>query len=303
MTKDEFWKNFNLGTELQISGKFIYNGLLVFHQMKSFYYSDDIFEFLYNLSVGIERLMKIDLILIEHSETTNQSKFEESLKNHNHLQLIQRIKEIHKLNFRKEENEFLQLLFHFYKSHRYDRYSLENVRDFEKEKISLIKFIEKHLKITINNERFNVTENDKRIKYFIGSIVKNISSSLYNVLREEARRLNIYTYEVRYNSKAFKIFIAEECTFELEDNIRKELLLSFIDNNEKTAFDSFLKKIKRLDFDMYEKNYYLKCILDILECSNLKGDLEVLYEDIENINERKKMIDLLGTETYFELDD
>ncbi|MDE0599008.1 MAG: hypothetical protein OSB51_07510, partial [Dokdonia donghaensis] len=283
MTKDEFWKNFNLGTELQISGKFIYNGLYVFHQMKHFYYSEDIFEFLYNISVGIERLMKINLILIEHSETINHSQFEYSLKNHNHLELIKRIKKKHRLNFRNKDNEFLQLLFHFYKSHRYDRYSLGNVDEFQKEKKSLITYLEKHLNITISNENFNVTENNKRIKRFIGSIIKNISSSLYNVLRDEAHRLKIFTYEVRYNSKAFKIFIAEEFTFELEENIRKELLLSFIENKENTPFDSFLKKIKKLDFNMYEKNYYLKCILDILECNNLKGDLEVRYERVENI--------------------
>lgn len=33
-----FWKNFNLGKELDIAGSFIYNGLHSFYLMESFYY-------------------------------------------------------------------------------------------------------------------------------------------------------------------------------------------------------------------------------------------------------------------------
>ena len=46
MDSSTFWKNFNLGTELQISGSFIYNGLLVFDEMETFYHEEEIFEFL-----------------------------------------------------------------------------------------------------------------------------------------------------------------------------------------------------------------------------------------------------------------
>lgn len=56
MNKLEFWKNFNLGDELQIAGVFIYNGLRRFNRMRAINYSDEIFEVLYDLSVGLERL-------------------------------------------------------------------------------------------------------------------------------------------------------------------------------------------------------------------------------------------------------
>jgi hypothetical protein len=68
MDASTFWKNFNLGTELQVSGNFIYNSLSIFDKMETFYHEEEIFEFLYNLSVGIERLLKINVILIEHSD-------------------------------------------------------------------------------------------------------------------------------------------------------------------------------------------------------------------------------------------
>jgi len=70
--KEFFWKNIRLGTELQISGSFIYNSLSIFDQMETFYYEEECFEFLYNLSVGIERLMKICIILIENDVLINK---------------------------------------------------------------------------------------------------------------------------------------------------------------------------------------------------------------------------------------
>ena len=59
--------------------------------METFYHEEEIFEFLYNLSVGIERLLKINVILIEHTDDINQEAFFESIRNHNHQGLIQRI--------------------------------------------------------------------------------------------------------------------------------------------------------------------------------------------------------------------
>lgn len=303
MTTEEFWKNFNLGTELQISGNFLYNGILAFHQMKNFYNEDEIFEFIYNVSVGIERLMKIDLILIEHSNSTNQSEFEETLKTHNHLALLQRIQKEHNLNLEKSHNNFLQLLFNFYKKVRYDRYSLSNVREFEKEKDILIKFIEKFLKIKINNETFNVTKNNKEIKRFIGNVIKKLAEELYQVLRKEARKLNIYTYEVRYGSKAFKIFIANDFTFEKEDIIRKEIVISLLDRKKESDFTTFIKNIDKLEFEDYHENYYIRCLLDILECYKVYGELECLYEEVEKLSDRLELVELVGSDMSFDFSD
>jgi len=91
-TPELFWKNFRLGTELQISGSFLYNALYFFDKMEHFYYEDECFEFLYNTSVGLERLEKIALILSEHNGEVSQQEFEKSLITHNHLELLRRIK-------------------------------------------------------------------------------------------------------------------------------------------------------------------------------------------------------------------
>jgi hypothetical protein len=95
MNSSQFRKNFRLGEELSISGAFIYNGLHRFYKLRVLNYDDEIFEVFYHLSVGLERLLKVAVVLLEHKEGINQEEFEESLITHNHLDLLQRIKKKH----------------------------------------------------------------------------------------------------------------------------------------------------------------------------------------------------------------
>lgn len=83
MKPTEWWKNFALGIELDVAGTFIYNGIRALHELHHFQHPVDSFEILYNLSVGIERLLKVAIILIEHSESEDLNSLEESLITHN----------------------------------------------------------------------------------------------------------------------------------------------------------------------------------------------------------------------------
>lgn len=88
MKPTEFWKNFKLGEELSVSGTFIYNGLRRFYQLRKLDNPDELFEVFYNLSVGLERLLKIVVVLLEHSDGEDQTAFEKSLITHNHQNLF-----------------------------------------------------------------------------------------------------------------------------------------------------------------------------------------------------------------------
>ena len=125
MKKNQWWKNFSLVKELDIAGSFIYNGLRSFHEMESLYYESEVFEVLYDLAVGLERLLKICVILIEHDSTDYQEEFEKSLITHTHSELAKRVQQKHDLNLTAPYNEFLSLLEEFYKTHRYGRYGIE----------------------------------------------------------------------------------------------------------------------------------------------------------------------------------
>ena len=151
MESIQFWQNFNLGTELQISGNFLFNGLHAFHTMERLDSTDEIFEVLYNLAVGFERLLKIQVALLEINKKTNLDEFEESLITHNHLALVARINKIQTLKFSTPHTELLNILGKFYKTYRYNRFQLSSINDSKPETNALINFFVKHLKLKLPN--------------------------------------------------------------------------------------------------------------------------------------------------------
>jgi hypothetical protein len=98
MRPDEYWKNFNLGTELDIAGRFLFNGLQAFHEMRNFAAEEEVFEFLYGVAVGIERLLKIAVILTEHDKALDQVEFEKGIITHSHQELVKRLKKSHQID-------------------------------------------------------------------------------------------------------------------------------------------------------------------------------------------------------------
>jgi len=303
MEKEFFWKSFNLAIELSIAGSFIYNGLRAFDELQTFYYTEEIFEFLYNISVGIERLEKIAIILIEHDNVKNQEKFKKSLITHNHLELLSRIKKKHKLKLGKQHNRFLQLLTEFYNNTRYSRYNFNEVYFYNKEKQAILNYISKELGIQLEE----TSKNNYRIKKFIGKIIGKIATELYEIIYNEAHRLNIYTYELRINSKAAKIFLRKEFDFLKETVLWKELLIYLMNTREDIGIVNFIKNIQPLSFDPGLIPYYLTCFQNDVNKLEHLNELDILYdEDVVNKKERLEMLELIGDpyvyfdENYFD---
>ena len=304
MNREEYWKNFRLGKELDVSGRFIYNGLQYFHKMKTFCLEEEIFEFMYNLSVGLERLLKIVVVLIEHDESVDQEEFEKSLITHSHLELLRRIKGRKNLPLGGIHNELLQMLGKFYKTHRYGRYSLRSMTVEGREKDDLHAFLEKHLGMQIKEDMFNVTLNCERAKSLISKCVTKVSSALFEIIEEEARRLNIYTYELRYGSKASEIFQFKEGMFNNKDVLWKELLVFFMNYRESNGYLKFLRSIEPLQFDPALCEDYLNCFQNDQAKLSVMDELEYLYSELSNPGERLREISMIGVGgLYFPEDD
>jgi hypothetical protein len=170
--------------------------------MTFFYFEEECFEFLYQASVGFERLLKIVIVLSEHNDSLEQQEFEKSLITHNHLELFKRITKKHDTKLSDVHIQFLQMLTEFYNSNRYDRFGLHSAYNPRSSKNLLIGFFEKHLKLKILAELPFSTEIDERMRKFIGRTVGKISVALYNLVEDLAREMNIYTYEVKKELKA-----------------------------------------------------------------------------------------------------
>jgi hypothetical protein len=303
MSQTQWWKNFSLGEELSVAGTFVYNGLRRFCELRQLDYTDDLFEVLYHLSIGIERLMKIAIIFLEHDDAGDQQAFEDSLVTHNHQALLARIQKQKDIKFSKAENAFLHLLTNFYENLRYDRFSLRSPLPLEKEKHALLDFLEKHLKTDFKDrDSMFAHENTDEYKKFIRKIVVKISSALYEIVRERAGELNLYTYELRHGSKAETVFLGK-ADIPTEDVLWKELLIFFMNTKETSGYLKFLRKIDPLAFDPALVGDYLDCFQSNSARAQIIGELETLYGDIPDTKERLAMIGIIGApNVYFHED-
>ncbi len=288
------WKNFKLGTELQIAGSFIYNALDLFDRMKSLYYEEECFEFLYNASVGIERLQKILLILLQKVEPQKQPEFEDSLITHSHIQLMDRINVLTKIKPPGPHVKFLSVLTNFYKHTRYSRYKMDSAFKEGEDRLALIRFIKEELGVTIDNEGLMPTQLDKRMKDFVANIIGRIVSIYYESIVNEANKHNMYTYEMASGSKAHKIFICKEYTFELEHRLKRELLLFLLQQDNSDGLIRLVKELTPLPFENNSTDDFVRTLVyDEIDRSMI-DEMNYIYEENPFDKERFEAINILG---------
>jgi hypothetical protein len=299
MNRDQVWKNFDLGTEVEIAGTFIYNGLRCFHEMLTLEHPEEIFEFTYNVAVGIERLLKVTLILLEHDPSQAQRAYEQSLITHNHLDLMARVRAKTPVQLATRDNDFLALLGTFYNSLRYDRLTRPPEWSPDKEKAALCQFFHKHLSVTFDKNSILPALNSRRLKRFVGKTVGKISSQLYDIAMERARSLNLFTYERRSESKATKIFLQKKFTFEDEDVLLKELLIFFMNTRERDGLLDYLRGIEPLGFDAALAQEYFSCFNSEEARLRVLGELETLYADLDRPRERIETLEPIGDPSVY----
>jgi len=308
---DFYWKNWRLGTELQISGTFIYNALYFLDTLEYLHHEEDIFELLYNLSVGIERLQKITIVLLEHDENVNQTDFEKSLITHDHLILHERINKIEKINLGKVHFKFLNLLRDFYTSYRYERFNKKSVYKPDFDKKMLQEFLVKELNLETSNEdepwypykKEEWIENTPRVKKFIGKTTGKIIVSLYEIIREQAYKIGTYTYEIRYGSKAFKIFMAKEFTFEIENNFKKEIIVSLLNKEAmKDDFKEYIQSLEPINLEEYNSSTYIQYLLNSITNYTTINEYQYLLDEKEIPKDRIDKIEGIGESQHLKSD-
>lgn len=305
MNQEQFWRNFSLNRELHVAGGFIYDGMRELHALKSFENADEVFQTVYPLAVGFERLLKIAIVLLEYKVGTDQEAFEKSLITHNHLNLLQRVKAAATINLAPQHNEFLQILGKFYKSYRYDRFSIKSVFSRSSETEELLRLLRKHIQTLEDKDEVFGEEpscsDDVRI--FLARVCKKISATLYEIIGDAARSVHLFTYEIRYSSKAYKVFLAEELDFFKEDLLWKEILIFLMNTPEKSGALKFLRDIQPLDFDPEMISDYLQCLgSDTKKIEHIE-ELKELYRQIDDASLRQGMMEVIGGRVYFFNDD
>ena len=291
-SKELHWKNFSLGSELQIAGTFIYNGLLVFDEIETFYREHEVFECLYQLSVGVERLVKIAVILLEHESDMNQEDYENSLRTHTHEELVRRIRKKHKMDLNPNCNKLLSLLGNFYNSMRYARYGIASIDEHREERQAFVAFLSDISKTEIKVGLPYSTPNNEKLKRKLGNLVGKICIDTYAIIKKQAARLRIFTDEIEHYSKAYKIFLQCDYTFEKERILQKELLV-FLKHNKDGDWDRLVGTIKPLQFDPALSTDYAKALFRIRHTGDSLDELEQICEDEPQPRTRYKALDLI----------
>lgn len=194
----------------------------------------------------------------------------------------------------RQHNEFLGLLGTFYKSLRYDRFTLASVYDSKKEKDALCRFLSKHLQVDLKESSplFGIP-NDARYRNFIRKIVTRISGEIYVVIERRASELNLYTYELRDGSKAQTVFLGQ-ADIPSEEVLWKELLIFFMNTKTTSGHIRFLRSITPLDFDPELANDYLECFQSDSAAAFVVDELEALYGELTDKKERLEIMKLIA---------
>lgn len=308
MDLEDFWQNFDLGIELETAGTFVYNGLRSFHEMDTLHNEDEIFDVLYQLSVGKERLLKVAVVLLEYEKGADQKAFEQTLITHNHQDLFDRIKQrtTRIQTICAPHNSFLQLLTKFYKTYRYDRFQASSSSQRSKDKQELLSYLSRQLKIDLtDNGPLQIARNDDRLRSFLGKVVGTICKTIYRVAESAARGMNLYTYEIRYNSKAAKIFLNEEYDFRNEDIFWREVIIDVFAGKKDTSFAIFLQTIEPLELDPELLPERLEGLRSYKKRIEVMDEIHSRYDDLTKTERKKrlKLLELIGQKGEYIFDE
>lgn len=310
MNKLDYFRNFNIGSEINLAGSFAYNALSIINAAQDIYQSDQIFLFLYNAAVSVERMQKCVLFMYGDYEESGIDQFAKIIKNHGHQKLQAKIIEYTGSKLPSDQNALLLLLQDYYEKGRYSNLSANNRYDYKSEFEDYVKtcyggsMIERHF----SREDTFVTE---QAKEHIGRTLGKLLYSYFELVRKKAYELNLYTYELRNGSPAQKVFLNHfpkrslQAVNDSERNSLAELIVFISNSTETTGFLNFIRSIQPLDLDPHMIQEYLVDIMNRQIPQSLVDEVASIYEDMapKEVQERKEYLSVIGaTHVYFDED-
>lgn len=310
MFVDEIWdlKSLNMGRELEMAGEFIYDSAKKTMSISGLSNTYEISIILYTGAVGIERLQKIYLCLVAQ-DPTDESSIPKCLKQHKHTELQREINKYSEKNVSKNAMSMLGMFANYYNNFRYaNYYPGQHGNDLRKLFIGFLKRLNGKFDF---DEPYAAAQFEEFKRFYINELGK-LAVHFYLLIRDKARELNTYTYEIDSFSGASRVFWAAQRRtlydqMVLEQQATKELILYIYKKKRGTGVFKLLDDMEALDFDDSLVNEYLEDL-----CAGKVNDLLIdcvdeLYEDIEDKEqrkERKELLSLIGNcSVLFDLDE
>lgn len=271
--------NFSLVKEVELAGVQIWKAIedidrVIISKENNKYESivtDYLFTSLYQASQGIERLLKVIIELYAYDKTDNKEtkKISNLLFSHNHLAMVDFLSEKCGLKIKPYCKKLLTALMTFYSKARYSRYSYSNNDMLE------LKIL-RDFGTDVSSDNFNDT-----VKHLYGKALGQASHTFYNFIIELSHKLNIFVYELNYDSVAnfsLNSYYGDDL-YKLLKQIKqskKELIWYLIKEGSKLPAVEYSKNLPALPFEQCD----LPELLDDL-ISN-KSSCGMLYDFVSN---------------------
>ena len=310
MLVDEIWdfKSINMGRELEISGEFIYESARKTMSITGLNNQYEINIILYTGAVGIERLQKIYLCLVQQNPNDKDS-VPKCLMGHNHLELEKEIEKYTMDKIPKNGKGLLGIFAEYYNNYRYANYIPKiNGGDL---RLLFISFLKKQNGKFNFDEPCSLSQFEVFKRFYINELGK-IAGYFYGLIEHKARDINTYTYEIDSSSNAARVFWSTRgrSLYEqmlIEQNAIKELLLYIYKNQRDSGVFRLLNHMESLEMDDTLINDYLADLFEGKVNDWLIDYVDDMYEeigDIKKIKERKKLLSLFGDRSvYFDFED
>lgn len=297
MNEMQLFRNFNLGTEISIAGSFAYNAISNLNSSQNISEDDQIFLFLYNAAVSIERMQKCVLFMYADLKAEDINPFADKIKIHRHQDLQNRINSLTGLKLSQDQNAFLLLLQDFYAVGRYSNFESNTNYNYTQK---LEFFVENRFGASMLISDFLGKKKliSEKAKERLGRTMGKILRSYYMLIRDKARELNLYTYELRPGSPAEKVFYNQDSNASLQALLQKdkiallELIVYLSNNAETTGFFQYIHSIPCLEFDPTMIQEYIADIANNQLSQALVDEVMTLYDDMpsDKVYERKESL-------------
>lgn len=255
---------------------------------------DYLFTSLYQAAQGIERLLKIAIELMVYDNSSyRKQKTDELLMGHNHAGMCDFIEQHQKLSFKKSERKLINLVSRFYNEARYGRFR------YNENNIMELKLLQE-FGCDLKEDEF-----DDKVKRRYGKAIGSIAHTLYGLITDLSYKLNIFVYELNYDSVAYfslNNHYKDDLYGLLKDieNSKRELLWYALTQGKELGITTAGQKIEALPFE----NAGLQQVFEELICNRNSGGSiydfvssqydEQVSVDKEKWKERLEFISMIG---------
>ena len=291
--RDLLMLNFSIRQELQISGALLWKAINALSKI-SFNVDGEANEHLveypfftlYFASQGIERIQKAIIELIckkNHIPEKEKDSVYDLLMSHSHDRLNNWIEEKADIKLNTNCRKLIDILTRFYNTVRYARYADKSYRRSTTPEYDLLLELKSSNSSDLNND----------IKNNFGNYLGKLANMYFIVYDKLCTDLNIYAYELEYDSAACIVYGYSEKPKNLyreflkRQNAKKEILYWVMKKASEYPKYSIAKE-EALDFDAASVEHYLwELIFNSEDGQDCYDEVDCLYDELCSVDKDK----------------